>query len=238
MTSLRVATYNVHRCRGLDGRTSLSRIAEVVRAIDPDIIAMQEVIGASPTAAGHAEELGAQLGMGWVMAPARHLRHALFGNVVLSRLPILHHAQYDLSWKTCEPRCCQRVDIAVGNHTLHLYNVHLGTAILERRYQAGRLSAIVHDRRVGQPKIVLGDFNEWMRGLATQMLSERLNSIDLRSHLRRRRRPLQLSERLPRLRRRPLHVGRKPQQLSPRLQRVRRRLLRHEREPLQLSRRL
>ena len=79
------------------------------------------------------------------------------------------------------------MDIDVGGHTLHLYNVHLGTAILERRYQAARLSAIVHDRRVGQPKIVLGDFNEWMRGLATQMLSERLNSIDLRAHLRRRR---------------------------------------------------
>ena len=98
---------------------------------------------------GHAEELGALLGMGWVMAPARHLRGCLFGNVVLSRLPIRHHAQYDLSWKTCEPRCCQRVDIAIGDDTLHLYNVHLGTAFLERRHQAGRLSAIVHDRRVG-----------------------------------------------------------------------------------------
>jgi endonuclease/exonuclease/phosphatase family metal-dependent hydrolase len=121
------------------------------------------------------------------MAPTRHLRRALFGNVVLSHLPIVHHSQYDLSWKTCEPRCCQRVDIAVGAHTLHLYNVHLGTAYLERRYQAQRLSAIVHDRRIGQPKIVLGDFNEWMRGLATTMLSERLSSIDLRAHLRRRR---------------------------------------------------
>jgi endonuclease/exonuclease/phosphatase family metal-dependent hydrolase len=187
MPTIRVATYNIHRCRGLDGRTSPSRIADVIRTIDPDIIALQEVVGASPRSAGHAEELGAQLGMGWVMAPARHLRHALFGNVVLSRLPILHHAQYDLSWKTCEPRCCQRVDIAVGSHTLHLYNVHLGTAYLERRYQASRLVSFVHDRRVGQPKIVLGDFNEWMRGLATQMLSQRLESIDLRAHLRRRR---------------------------------------------------
>jgi endonuclease/exonuclease/phosphatase family metal-dependent hydrolase len=187
MTTLRVATYNVHRCRGLDGRTSPTRIAGVIRGIAPDIIALQEVIGAGPHAAGHADELGAQLGMGWVMAPTRHLRRALFGNVVLSRLPIVHHAQYDLSWKTCEPRCCQRVDIAVGAHTLHLYNVHLGTAYLERRYQAERLSAIVHDRRIGQPKIVLGDFNEWMRGLATTMLSERLGSIDLRAHLRRRR---------------------------------------------------
>jgi len=45
----------------------------------------------------------------------------------------------------------------------------------------------MHDHRVGIPKIVLGDFNEWMKGLATQTLSERLQSIDLRVHLRRRR---------------------------------------------------
>ena len=79
------------------------------------------------------------------------------------------------------------MDVAFGDDTLHLYNVHLGTAFLERRYQAGRLSAIVHDRRIGQPKVVLGDFNEWLRGLATTMLSEKLQSIDLRTHLRRRR---------------------------------------------------
>jgi endonuclease/exonuclease/phosphatase family metal-dependent hydrolase len=185
--TLRVATYNIHRCRGLDGRTNPARIAEVIRNIDADVVALQEVIGASQTSPGHAEELGAMLGMGWVMSPARHLRGALFGNVVMSRLPIRQHSQYDLSWRTCEPRCCQRVDIEIGNDTLHLYNVHLGTALLERRYQAGRLSAILHDRRVGIPKVVLGDFNEWMRGMATEMLTERLRSIDLRAHLRRRR---------------------------------------------------
>jgi endonuclease/exonuclease/phosphatase family metal-dependent hydrolase len=185
--TLRVATYNIHRCRGLDGRTNPTRIANVIRAFDPDIVALQEVIGAGPSASGHAAELGALLGMGWVMAPTRQLRGHLFGNMVLSRFPIVHHAQYDLSWKTCEPRTCQRVDIAIDSDTLHVYNVHLGTAYLERRYQAGRLSTIVHDRRIGTPKIVLGDFNEWMRGLATEVLSERLRSIDLRAHLRRRR---------------------------------------------------
>ena len=185
--TLRVATYNIHRCRGLDGRTNPARVAEVIRDIDADVVALQEVIGASQTSPGHAEELGAMLGMGWVMAPARHLRGALFGNVVMSRLPIQQHSQYDLSWRTCEPRCCQRVDIEIGDDTLHLYNVHLGTALLERRYQAGRLSAILHDRRVGVPKVVLGDFNEWMRGMATEMLTERLKSIDLRAHLQRRR---------------------------------------------------
>jgi endonuclease/exonuclease/phosphatase family metal-dependent hydrolase len=121
------------------------------------------------------------------MAPVRHLRGSLFGNAVLSRHPIVHHAHYDLSWKTCEARGCQRVDIAFGADRLHVYNVHLGTAILERRYQAGRLKTIVQDRRVGGPKVVLGDFNEWTRGLATDILTEHLQSIDLRTHLRRRR---------------------------------------------------
>ena len=55
--TLRVATYNIHRCRGLDGRTNPARIAEVIRAIDADVIALQEVIGAGQASPGHAEEL-------------------------------------------------------------------------------------------------------------------------------------------------------------------------------------
>ncbi|MCC7123414.1 MAG: endonuclease/exonuclease/phosphatase family protein [Acidobacteria bacterium] len=182
---VRVATYNIHRCRGLDGRTRVERIAAVLARIDADIVALQEVVGASPLKAGQAAELGAALGMGWVMAPTRHLRGALFGNVVLSRFPIKHHTHHDLTWQTCEPRNVQRVDFELHGHVLHLYNVHMGTALLERREQAARLATLVHDRRVTGPKIILGDFNEWARGLATDMLAERLQSIDLRGHLRR-----------------------------------------------------
>lgn len=185
--TVRVATYNIHRGRGLDGRTRLERIAAVLATIDADIVALQEVVGASPLKPGQAAELGAALGMGWVMAPTRHMRTALFGNVVLSRFPVRHHVQHDLTWQTCEPRNVQRVDLEVGAHVLHMYNVHLGTALLERRQQAARLASLVHDKRVTGPKIVLGDFNEWARGLATDILAERLQSVDLRQHLRRKR---------------------------------------------------
>ena len=185
--TLRVATYNIHRCRGLDGRTNPARIAEVIRSIDADVVALQEVVGPSLAGPGHAEELGAALGMGWIMAPARELRRHQFGNVILSRYPIVHHSQYDLSWRTCEPRNCQRADLEIDGRVLHIYNVHLGTAVLERRYQAGRLASFVHDRRVTGPKIILGDFNEWMKGLATKTLSSLFESVDISQHLKRRR---------------------------------------------------
>jgi endonuclease/exonuclease/phosphatase family metal-dependent hydrolase len=170
----------------MDRRTRPERVVEVLREVDADVVALQEVIGPGPHGS-HIEEIGAALGMGWVMASARHLRGHQFGNVVLSRFPIRFHTQHDLSWKACEERCMQRVDVDVNGRILHVYNVHLGTALLERRHQARRLATIVSDRHVSGPKIVLGDFNEWMRGLTTTLLSEKLKSVDLRQYMRRRR---------------------------------------------------
>jgi endonuclease/exonuclease/phosphatase family metal-dependent hydrolase len=185
---VRIATYNIHRSRGMDRRTRPERIAAVLATIDPDVVALQEVIGPGLTGPGHAEELGAALGMGWIMAPTRELRRHQFGNVVLSRFPIREHARIDLSWKTCEQRCSQRVAIDLGeSRCLQVYNVHLGTALLERRYQAAKLATWIHDRRVPDPRIVLGDFNEWGRGLVADVLAERLSSVDLYPHLKRRR---------------------------------------------------
>jgi endonuclease/exonuclease/phosphatase family metal-dependent hydrolase len=171
----------------MDGRTLPQRTIEVLADLGADIIALQEVLGAGPNDSGHAEEIGAALGMGWVMASVRHLRSQQFGNVVLSHFPIRQHVQYDLSWRTCEPRCCQRADILIDDRTLHLFNVHLGTAFRERRDQAERLAAIVHDGRTHPPKVLLGDFNEWSGGLATAALTRKLEAIDLSVHMRRRR---------------------------------------------------
>ena len=119
----------------MDGRTVPDRTIEVLASLNADVIALQEVLGAGPNDSGHAEEIGAALGMGWVMASVRHLRGHQFGNMILSHFPIRQHVQYDLSWRTCEPRCCQRADIVIDDQTLHLFNVHLGTAYRERKDQ-------------------------------------------------------------------------------------------------------
>ena len=185
---LRLATYNVHKCRGLDGRTRVDRIAEVLEGLDADVIALQEVVGGGPEEDGQAAELGARLGMGWVMDPVRLLRGKAYGNVVLSRLPIDQSHSCNLSCDKREPRGCMRVDINVHDEqVLHLFNVHLGTAVLERRQQAPRLADFVVNGHVNGPKVLLGDFNEWVKGLTSKTLGAMLEGVDLSHHLRRRK---------------------------------------------------
>jgi len=183
----RIATYNVHRCRGLDRRVLPRRIAEVLRALEPDVIALQEVLGAGPKGHGHDQELGAALGMGWVMGTTRLVRGRLYGNVIMSRFPINQHTQFDLTWKKRKARGCQRVDVLIREHTLHIYNVHLGVGLRERQYQAKQLGTFIGQDSIQGPKIVLGDFNEWGRGFATIELTKVLKSLDLRAFLKRRR---------------------------------------------------
>ena len=91
----------------MDRRTRPARIAEVLGAIDADVVALQEVVGAGP-GVSHIEEIGALLGMGWVMGATRQLRGHQYGNAVLSRFPIAEHSLHDLTYKACEERGVQR----------------------------------------------------------------------------------------------------------------------------------
>ena len=190
---LRVVTYNVHKCVGLDRRERPGRIAAVLREVGADVIALQEVVSVESDASREAHQarfIAEELGYQFHLGENRRHRGGAYGNVVLTKLPVTHCHNYDITWRWQEPRGALRVDVAVdvpGAAVVHVFNVHLGTALLERRYQAGRLSGFVNDHRVTGSKIVLGDFNEWMKGETTRMLGRSLKSVDLRKFLRRRR---------------------------------------------------
>ncbi|NWF56992.1 MAG: endonuclease/exonuclease/phosphatase family protein [Syntrophaceae bacterium] len=184
---LRIVTYNIHKCRGIDGRTHPERIAAVLERLKPDIVALQEVIGAGPKRKGQEEEIGDRLGMACVLAPARTLRGRPYGNALLTRLPIAFHGSYDLTQQGLEPRFLQRVDLDLQGHRIHFFNAHLGTSQRERSLQAGRLISHLWDPAVRGTRILLGDFNEWRKGPATALLAESLQSLDLLPFLRWRR---------------------------------------------------
>lgn len=184
---LRLATYNIHKCRGMDGRTRPERILEVLERLDADVIALQEVVGSGPDEEGQAAFFGARLGMGWVMQTTRLLRGKAYGNVVLSRLPMRGDDTCDLSFGGREARGCQRVDLDVGGRDFHVFNVHLGTGVRERFRQAPKLAEFVADASITGPKVLLGDFNEWVQGLTTRTLSQMLEGVDLSAYLKSRR---------------------------------------------------
>ena len=191
--NLRIATYNVHKCRGLDRRVRPARIASVLREIDADVVALQEVVSAEERGreAHQARFIAEELGYTFHLGENRLHKGGVYGNVTLARLSVERACNYDITWRGREPRGCLRVDVDAGNGAplLHVFNVHLGTAFVERRYQGRRLVSeeVLKGGKLSGPRVVLGDFNEWTRGLASRLLSEELESADVRQHLRRAR---------------------------------------------------
>jgi endonuclease/exonuclease/phosphatase family metal-dependent hydrolase len=156
----------------MDGRVSTGRIGQVLHEVDGDIVALQEVTGPQ------AEILAAELAMPSVFGENRRYQGDPYGNAVLSRLPIRGWRNYDLSVTGREERGCLRVDLDTEQAGLHVFNVHLGTSHGERRHQARKLLAddLLADITLQQPRIVLGDFNEWTRGLTTELLRSHMKT--------------------------------------------------------------
>jgi endonuclease/exonuclease/phosphatase family metal-dependent hydrolase len=192
---IRIATYNVHRCRGLDRRVSVARIAEVIARLNADIVAVQEIRRGDGRANAESDQvafLGEALGCHLAFGENRLLRGAPYGNAIFSRFPIVLHENYDLTVRGQERRACLRSDVRLPHgRRLHVYNVHLSTRYFARPRQARHLlsSQVVNHPAVRGPRIVVGDFNEWTRGVATRLMGEQFESVDVRLLGRRRTYP-------------------------------------------------
>lgn len=180
---LRVTTYNIHKGRGMDGRVRIARVAALLKEIDADVVALQEVVGHDdgPAERHQARFLAEALSYHWAVGETRKYRGGVYGNVTLSRIPFLYSRHFDLSVPRREPRGMLRTDIPVPNGILHVFNVHLGTSYFERRIQARRL---LQEQPLRRPeltgaRIVLGDFNEWMAGLVSRVLRTEFRRAEL-----------------------------------------------------------
>src|SRR5882672_11948326 len=98
---IRVATYNIHKSQGLDRQVDPARIVKVLRELNADIIALQEVVCLEGRGSelNQAQFFADKLSYHYCLGEARRLRGAVYGNVVLSRAPIRAMTNYDLSWR-------------------------------------------------------------------------------------------------------------------------------------------
>jgi endonuclease/exonuclease/phosphatase family metal-dependent hydrolase len=150
---LSVATYNVHGC------ADLARTTAVLRALDADVIALQELRWRPWDALHVLDELAARLGYAPLAGPTLLRPDGHYGNALLTRLPVVEVKPVDLSVPGREPRGALAAVLQSPSGPLTMIATHLGLAPGERRRQMRRVLALVH--KAAKPVVLLGDLNEW-----------------------------------------------------------------------------
>src|ERR1043165_3539116 len=99
MKRFRIATFNIHKGRGLDGRTRVERIGRVLDQIDADVIALQEVVSREGASVEdhQASFLAERLGYVYAIGETRKHQGGVYGNVTLSRFDFAMVRHMDLS---------------------------------------------------------------------------------------------------------------------------------------------
>lgn len=173
MTSIRIATYNIHK--GVQGlgpvrRLEIHNLAQAVASLNADVVCLQEVRHNNRREEKHFEHWPDQ-GQADFLAPPGYVavyrtnavtRHGEHGNALLSRWPVVAHQHEDMSDHRLEQRGLLHVELQVHGRSVHVLVVHLGLIRSSRVRQLAQLRRFVtREIPLDAPLMVAGDFNDW-----------------------------------------------------------------------------
>ena len=191
MTAITLASYNMHKAVGLDGRRDPHRVLRVLQEIDADIVALQEAdkrIGGRGSTVppelidSHGMYKPVHFGVRHKRVFDKARRHAdrllkvntrnigWHGNAILVKphIGVLDCAAVDLP--TLEPRGAVMAELLVGDRPLRVVGMHLDLSGLWRRRQMRTILEEIARRPQSMPTVLMGDTNEWR--VAAGCLSE------------------------------------------------------------------
>jgi len=171
LTELRLASWNIRKCVGLDRKRNPARVVRVLAEMDADVVTLQEAdrrLGRRPAAlpnflieqetdlrpidaGGHSGSLG------W------------HGNAILLGRRVTCVERHTLHLPGLEPRGALIADLSHGDIRFRVVAVHLG---LLRRYRQKQLATIrIHLNDLSPlPTVIMGDFNEWSQSRGFEAL--------------------------------------------------------------------
>lgn len=167
-TTIRVLCYNIHYGQGTDEVYDVERLARVIREAGPDLVALQEVdVGVLRSGRVHqARELARLTGMSVRYGPTQHYQGGLFGNAVLSRLPILDVAIHPLPYtepteeKVTYPRGAIAVTVeAPDGKPLRFISTHFQHNLEEDRIAEAEAVNTLFAKPGAVRSILAGDIN-------------------------------------------------------------------------------
>jgi len=171
--TLRVLCYNIHYGQGMDGQYNIQRLADVIKAAKPDLVALQEVdVGVLRSGRVHQlQKLGEMTGLTARFGPTQHYEGGLFGNAVLTRLPILDEHIQPLPYtdatpeRQTYPRGALVITVqAPDGRPLRFISTHFQHNVPEDRVEEARaINKLFADPADKLRTILAGDFNAKLR---------------------------------------------------------------------------
>ena len=155
-----IASYNVHRCVGWDGRCDPARVAKVLAELDAQMIGVQEV-SSRGGGVDQLVRLGRLAGFAFLRGPTLLRDDGSYGNGLLTRLPVRNARLIDLSLPGREPRGAIDVETELHGARIRVVVTHFGLRSSERAAQCDRLLDHLEPAEDFDLSILLGDFNEW-----------------------------------------------------------------------------
>ncbi len=189
---IRIMTYNVHNCQGMDGKTSPERIARVIARHEPDIVALQELDVKRHRTGGIDQPhlIAKHLKMIYHFHPNICIEEGLYGNAILSRYPmkLIYASRLPIlpGRPDLEFRGAIWATVDVEGTRVQIFNTHLGLRPKEQLRQAEALVGedwLTHSACDG-PVILCGDFNALPGSSVVRRITETLRDaqVELDNH--------------------------------------------------------
>ncbi len=180
---LRILTYNVRRCYGLDGRYAPERIAQVIAESGAQVVALQEVDVNRARSGGvdQAQAIASALRMNLHFHPAIRVVEELYGDAILSTLPLrlVKAGALPGGRLRTEPRGALWVEAHLPGARVQIINTHFGLLAQERLAQADALLGpdwLGHPACTG-PVVLMGDLNSPPVSRAYRRLAAQLQDV-------------------------------------------------------------
>lgn len=165
--TLRVMTYNVHSCIGLDGKVDVERVARVIAQANPDVVALQELDVGRDRSLGldQAQLIARYLEMEFHFHPAMHMEEERYGDAILTHLPLRLVKAGPLPGLAdrpkLEPRGAIWAAVQFNGQEVQIINTHLG---LQPRERLAQIDCLLGKDWLGHadcrgPVVLCGDLN-------------------------------------------------------------------------------
>jgi len=160
---IRLLTWNIHKCKGSDGRVDRGRVLEVIRDARPDVAVLQEADERFGRRRGVLSPDEVERTCGLILVRSAGARpHSIgwHGNVLLLHPDIEIASMTNVALPSLEPRGAVIWRLRVGGRDMVVVGTHLGLLSRWRRLQAEEIARKV-SLEDDVPTVVAGDLNEW-----------------------------------------------------------------------------